>query len=150
MAIRFHRRRVALRCGASYEGRERSLSEKGHDEVMPKMTYEYKLPNRSIPEVQERFLHTLVKHQGSGKTSFRGRKLSGEVLVNAVMLRFLDLTVADQAKILAVYVPRFEVMLDTEVADDDVGESACPDMAIPKPVVEVDRRSERADQPNRL
>lgn len=81
---------------------------------MRKLSYEFKLPGRSIPEVYERFNQSLTRHQGSGRVKFSGRKLSAEALVNAVMLHFLDMPHDAQAGIVARYVPAFEAMLAEE------------------------------------
>jgi hypothetical protein len=100
--------------------------------AMRKLSYEYKLPGRSIPEVYERFSQSLIRHQGMGRIKFTGRKLSAEAVVNAVVMRFLDLPVDDQARVLAEYVPRFESML---IEPGDPGFEA--------PTVPVDGRRER-------
>jgi hypothetical protein len=81
---------------------------------MRKLSYEYKLPGRSIPEVYERFNQSLIRHQGSGRTKFMARKLSAEALTNAIALHFLDLDFDEQERILALYVPRFEALLSAE------------------------------------
>jgi hypothetical protein len=86
---------------------------------MEDLSYEYKLPGRSIARVHERFSNALARHQSIGKTKFRGRKLSAEGMVNAIMLRFLDLTFQDQAKVLAAYVPKFEALMERGANDFD-------------------------------
>ena len=78
---------------------------------MRKLSYEYKLPGRSLAEVYERFHGALTRHRTVGRVKFSGRKLSAEAMVNAVMLSFLDMDEAQQEVILAAYVPRFEAML---------------------------------------
>lgn len=82
-------------------------------DLMEDLSYEYKLPGRSISTVHARFGHALTRHQSSGKIKFRGRKLSAEAVVNAVVLRFLDLSFQDQARVLAAYVPKFEQMMES-------------------------------------
>lgn len=83
---------------------------------MRKLSYEFKIPGRSIPEVYERFNRALTRHKSAGKVKFSGRKLSAEAMTNAVVLSFLDLTEAQQEQVLARYVPRFEAMLADEPA----------------------------------
>ncbi len=78
---------------------------------MRKLSYEYKLPGRSLAEVYERFHGALNRHRAVGRVKFSGRKLSAEAMVNAVMLSFLDLDEGRQEAILASYVPQFEAML---------------------------------------
>lgn len=79
--------------------------------VMRKLSYEYKLPGRSLAEVYERFHGALNRHRALGRVRFSGRKLSAEAMVNAVMLSFLDMDEGRQEAILASYVPRFEALL---------------------------------------
>lgn len=92
--------------------------------AMKDLTYTYKLPSRSIASIHERFNVALARHQ-SGTTKFRGRKLTGEALMNAAMLRFLELSTEEQARVLAAYVPRFEAMLED---DGEPGSHPAPDV----------------------
>lgn len=78
---------------------------------MRKLSYDYKLPGRSLAEVYERFHGALNRHKAVGRVKFSGRKLSAEAMVNAVILSFLDLNEGQQEAILSAYVPRFEAML---------------------------------------
>ncbi len=78
---------------------------------MGKLSYEYKLPGRSLAEVYERFHGALNRHRAVGRVKFSGRKLSAEAMVNAVILSFLELDEGRQEAILSLYVPRFEAML---------------------------------------
>jgi hypothetical protein len=78
---------------------------------MRKLSYEYKIPGRSIAEVYDRFNQALLHHQKPGRVKFCGRKLSAEALTNAAALFFLDLSMDQQEEVLSRYVPQFEMML---------------------------------------
>jgi hypothetical protein len=86
--------------------------------LMSKISTDYKLAGRSVQPIYERFQASLARFKGEGRLRFQGRKLTAEAMVNAVILRFLDLNHSDQERVLAEYVPRFEAML----AGDDVAE----------------------------
>jgi hypothetical protein len=86
--------------------------------AMLKLSTHYVLPARTAPKILEAFKLLLWKHQTKRKIRFRGRALTGEAVLSAIVLRFLDLSESDQERVLAEYVPRFEAML----AGDDVAE----------------------------
>lgn len=116
--------------------------------VMRKLSYDYKLPGRSLAEVYERFHGALNRHRAVGRVKFSGRKLSAEAMVNAVMLSFLDLDEGQQEVILAFYVPQFEAMLaDRPPSQNGVGtedEGTHQDIPVEREV--IDPRSEAARQ----
>src|ERR671921_867844 len=87
------------------------LDRRGTIIEMRKLSYDFKLPGRSLAEVYERFHGALNRHRAVGRIKFNGRKLSAEAMVNAVILSFLDLDEGQQEAILSTYVPRFEAML---------------------------------------
>ena len=115
---------------------------------MRKLSYEYKLPGRSLAEVYERFHGALNRHRALGRVRFSGRKLSAEAMVNAVILSFLDMDEGRQEAILASYVPRFEAMLAEGPASphDAQAESEEAHRDIPVEREVIDPRSSAARQ----
>ena len=89
---------------------------------MAKISTDYKLAGRSVQPIYERFQASLARFKGEGRIRFQARKLTAEAMVNAVILRFLDLPHADQERVLDDYVPRFEALL----SDDELPESKVP------------------------
>lgn len=81
---------------------------------MRNLTEQHKIPGRSIPEIVSRF-NGLVTHQQTmiGR-KFRKRKVPAEVLTNAIVLHFLDLSASDQEAILNKYVSQIESFLDVD------------------------------------
>ncbi len=115
---------------------------------MRKLSYDYKLPGRSLAEVYERFHGALNRHKAVGRVKFSGRKLSAEAMVNAVMLSFLDLDEGQQEAILASYVPRFEAMLADSPSSrhDGVTENEATHRDIPVEREVIDPRSDGSRQ----
>jgi hypothetical protein len=115
---------------------------------MRKLSYDYKLPGRSLAEVYERFHGSLNRHRAVGRVKFSGRKLSAEAMVNAVILSFLDLDEGEQEAILSTYVPQFEKMLaeDPPLRHDrgSEGEETHRDIPVEREV--IDPRSDTARQ----
>jgi hypothetical protein len=68
----------------------------------------YKLPARSAPAVVDAF--GLLKLRFERKLRFHGRKVSGEAILNGIVLDFLDKPFAEQGAVLARRVPEFEAM----------------------------------------
>jgi hypothetical protein len=68
----------------------------------------YKLPARSAPAVVDAF--GLLKLRFERKLTFHGRKVSGEAILNGIVLDFLDKPFEEQGAVLARRVPEFEAM----------------------------------------
>ena len=79
--------------------------------AMRDLRREHRLTARSLPEligwIEEALLRHRLKH-----FKFRGRKLSGEAVVNAALLHFLSQSEDEQAAILKDQLVRLEQMLD--------------------------------------
>lgn len=82
--------------------------------TMRKLSYEYRIPSRSIQEVYEDFMTTLARHQRNRSLRFNGRKLSAEVMLNGAVMHFLAMSPEAQRAALEAYVPKFETMLVEE------------------------------------
>ena len=98
---------------------------------MRKLSEQFKIPGRSLPEVLSRF-DGLVSRQQSyvgRKWGDPPRKVPAEVIANAIVLQFLDLDPADQDALLDRYVPELAELLRSDqpgqvVADQPVKHTA--------------------------
>lgn len=81
---------------------------------MKKLSYDYKLPSRSIAEVHDLLTETLARHQRGRSLLFNGRKLSAEGFMNAVLMHFLSLDDEEQRSILETFIPKLEGMLSDD------------------------------------
>lgn len=84
---------------------------------MAKLSYEYKLPGRSVPEVHGRFEDALLAFQRVRDLKYGNRKITAEAFTNAVMMHFLDMGRDAQEAVLREYVPRFGALVGEE---DDI------------------------------
>lgn len=91
-----------------------------------KLSYDYKLPSRSIAEVHDQLAEALARHQRGRSLLFNGRKLSAEGLMNAVLMHFLSLGDDDQRLILEAFIPKLESMLAEE---DSPAAASAPEKA---------------------
>lgn len=105
---------------------------------MKKLSYEFRIPGRSIEAVHNRFERSLLTHQQNRQIKFSGRKLSAEAFVNAIMLNFLDLPEEQQTAMLAREVSRFEAMLSDE--------QPIPAQPERTPIVEVPQSAKRKEK----
>jgi hypothetical protein len=97
--------------------------------AMSKISTDYKLAGRSVQPIYERFQAALARFKGEGRIRFQTRKMTAEAMVNAVILRFLDLPFEDQERVLAEYVPRFEAMVNDQADAEPAPVSDAPRVA---------------------
>ena len=81
----------------------------------------WKLPGRTAPAILSAFNRILQRHQERRAVLIGTRKLSGEALLSAIVLDFLDRPEAEQDAIVARNVPRF-LELVTEGGEPESGE----------------------------
>jgi hypothetical protein len=76
----------------------------------------YKIPSRTVRELYERFQDAHLVHRRDDRLRSADRVLSAEAMLNALVLRFLDLPEAEQRAILLEYVPVFQRLREADEA----------------------------------
>ena len=76
------------------------------------LTHEFKFTARTSPGLWEAF-NGLVNKAAMRGIKFRGRKVGNEAILNAVVIRFLELSEAEQLIALNRGVSAFEAMMET-------------------------------------
>jgi hypothetical protein len=98
---------------------------------MGRLSEHHKIPSRTAPEILEAFNDVLGRFERSRSVVFYGRKLSGEALLAAILLDYLDKPPAEQDRIVMDNVPRFVAILEGEPDPGPARASAAPDAVFP-------------------
>lgn len=106
---------------------------------MSKPSYDFKLPSRSIYEVKYA-LEDVIGRADRRRLKFLNRAVSGEAVLNAVVLHFLGLSAAEQDRIVDEFVPRFEALARTSVGE--TGPVTSADVKVTRPDTEGEKRRE--------
>lgn len=91
---------------------------------MRKLSENYKIPGRSLPEITARFEASLSRQKNVVKRFlFKNKKVSGEVLTNAIVLHFLSLDDREQDEILNRHVAELGMLLGVDDSPHSEGRS---------------------------
>lgn len=112
------------------------------------LSFVYKLPSRSIPSIYEQYQDALTRIRRIRHLRFRGGRVSGESIVNILMMNFLELTPEQQEELLARCLPVLEARVlprkDRSAKPQDLGPKELdpiPKTAIQGELVEEPKKS---------
>lgn len=83
---------------------------------MGKLTENFNLPKRSVLTIQDAFKDALRAAEKRQDLRYNDKAVSGEAFINAAVMHFLDKSEAERIAILQEYVPKFESLVDGDVA----------------------------------
>lgn len=81
------------------------------------LSFDFKLSARTAPELYEAFNRLVLKLEAEG-VKFRGRKVSVEATLNAVLIDFFGKSDEERERLVRQNVPRFEQILASDQPTD--------------------------------